>query len=113
MQGDREPYWLNPQPCFPKPFQLVWRESSEKKYRRLLKQFMVLIFRAYCLDPEVRHSLTGIRFKKRQMACIKRVWDHRVWDLGPAEEPLLERSEESLEETNSIDVSSEDEGIPR
>jgi len=29
--------WLwtvNAQPCFPKPFQLVWREFSEKKYRR-------------------------------------------------------------------------------
>jgi hypothetical protein len=44
---------VNPKPCFPKPFQLVRRESSEKKYRRLLKQFMALIFRAYCLDPEV------------------------------------------------------------
>jgi hypothetical protein len=64
-----------------------------------------------CLDLEVRHSLTGIRFKKRQMACIKRIWDHRAWDLDLAEEPLLEGSEESLEEKNSTDVSSEDEGI--
>jgi len=39
---------------------------------------------------------------------MKRIWDHRAWDLGLAEEPLLERSEESLEETS---VSSEDEGI--
>ena len=46
------------------------------------------------------------------MACIRRIWDHRAWDLGLAEEPLLERSEESLEETNSTEVSSsEDEGI--
>jgi hypothetical protein len=51
-----------------------------------------------------------IRFKKRQMACMKRIWDHRAWDLGLAEEPLLERSEESLEETNSTEASSEDEG---
>jgi hypothetical protein len=57
---------------------------------------MTLIFGAYCLDPEVRHSLTEIRFKKRQMAYIKRIWDQRAWDLGLAEEPLLERSEESL-----------------
>jgi hypothetical protein len=72
---------------------------------------MALIFRAYCLDPEIQYSLTGIRFKKRHMTCIKRIWDYTAWDLGLAEEPLLERNEESLEETNSTDVSSEDEGI--
>jgi hypothetical protein len=46
------------------------------------------------------------------MAGIKRIWDHRAWDLGLAEEPLLERGEKSLKETNSPDVaSSGDEGI--
>ncbi|KAJ9646977.1 hypothetical protein H2199_001963 [Coniosporium tulheliwenetii] len=46
------------------------------------------------------------------MACIKRVWDYRAWDLGLIKELLLERSEESLKETSFTDVSSsKDEGI--
>jgi hypothetical protein len=48
-----------------------------------------------------------IRFKKRQMACMKRIWDHRAWDLGLAEEPLLERSIEE-DETEANENEAED-----
>ncbi|KAH9203937.1 hypothetical protein DL95DRAFT_247965, partial [Leptodontidium sp. 2 PMI_412] len=60
--------WLRstkPLTCYPKPFTLVGLKVSENKYRRYFKRFLALAFRAYRMPIDVRHRLTGIRFKKK------------------------------------------------
>lgn len=41
---------------------------------------MAFAFRAYRMSPSVRRSLTGIRFSKKQLAGMKMIWEHEVWN---------------------------------
>jgi hypothetical protein len=61
---------------YPKPFTLVDKPSSTKKYRILWKRCLALILRAYRMDVEAREKLTGVRFKKRQLRYLDSIWDH-------------------------------------
>ncbi|KAH9203136.1 hypothetical protein DL95DRAFT_377907 [Leptodontidium sp. 2 PMI_412] len=85
--------WLRstkPQACYPKPFALVALQSSEKKYRQLLKRFLAFVLRAYRMSVDVRRRLTGIRFKKEQLRQMRAIWEHGAWsdvDLSQARWP--------------------------
>ncbi|KAH6971905.1 hypothetical protein EDB80DRAFT_744228 [Ilyonectria destructans] len=66
--------WLRstrPRSAYTKPFELVQLPSTKKSYRRLWKRVLVLVLRAYRLDPDTRDRLTGIRLKKRVYGCIQ------------------------------------------
>lgn len=66
--------WLRstrPRSAYIKPFELVQLPSTKKSYRRLWKRVLVLVLRAYRLDPDTRDRLTGIRLKKRVYGCIQ------------------------------------------
>lgn len=74
--------WLRstkPQTCYPKPFTLVALQSSAKKYRQLLKRFLAFVFRASRMSADVRHRLTGVRFKKEQLRQMRAIWEHGAW----------------------------------
>jgi hypothetical protein len=74
--------WLRsvrPHGCYGKPFTFVGKVASRKKYIMLLKRFIAMVFRAYCLPAEIRRRKAGILFKKSQMRLIATIWKHRVW----------------------------------
>ncbi|SPJ92004.1 uncharacterized protein FTOL_13658 [Fusarium torulosum] len=55
--------WLRsvrPHACYIKPFNFVGKAASRKKYIRLLKRFIAMIFRAYNLSADVRRRRAGI-----------------------------------------------------
>lgn len=74
--------WLRsvkPNSCYAKPFTFVGKMASRKRYIMLLKRFVAMVFRAYCLPTDVRRGKTGIRFKKSQVQLITKIWNHPVW----------------------------------
>lgn len=74
--------WLKstrPLSTYPKPFSLVRQPSSTKKYRLLWKKALLLVFRAYRLNPSVREKLTGIRLRKKLVGLLDLIWNHASW----------------------------------
>ncbi|KAH7231260.1 uncharacterized protein BKA55DRAFT_582081 [Fusarium redolens] len=74
--------WLRsvrPHACYVKPFTFVGKAASRKKYIRLLKRFIAMIFRAYNLSADVRRRRAGIRLKKAQIRQILAIWNHEIW----------------------------------
>ncbi|KAH7199222.1 hypothetical protein BKA60DRAFT_470242 [Fusarium oxysporum] len=75
--------WLRsvrPHGCYAKPFTFVGKVASRTKYIRLLKRFIAMIFRAFCLPTNVCRRRAGIRFKRSQLKAITAVWNHCIWD---------------------------------
>ena len=100
--------WLRstkPQCCYPKPFTLVALPQSERKYRRVFKQFFALLFRAYRMPEDVRRRYTGIRFTKTQLSQLGQIWEHAA--LADTEQGTWDR-ESSIEEDNRSAVDDED-----
>ncbi|KAL5603371.1 hypothetical protein FOVSG1_006121 [Fusarium oxysporum f. sp. vasinfectum] len=59
--------WLpsvRPHGCYARPFTFVSKAASRTKYIRLLKRFVVTVFRAYCLPTNICRRSVGIRFKR-------------------------------------------------
>ncbi|KAK2684347.1 hypothetical protein QWA68_017017 [Fusarium oxysporum] len=74
--------WLRsvrPHGCYAKPFTFVGKAASRRKYIRLLKRFVALVFRAYRLPAGIRQRRAGIRFKKSQLRLISALWNHEAW----------------------------------
>jgi hypothetical protein len=74
--------WLRsvrPHGCYAKPFTFVGKAASRRKYIRLLKRFVTMVFRAYRLPAGIRQRRTGIRFKKSQLRLISALWNHEAW----------------------------------
>ncbi|KAH7460546.1 hypothetical protein FOMA001_g19484 [Fusarium oxysporum f. sp. matthiolae] len=74
--------WLRsvrPYVCYVKPFTFVGKAESRKKYIRLLKRFIAMVFRAYNLPADIRRRRAGIRFKKAQIRQISALWNHEIW----------------------------------
>ncbi|KAM5526752.1 hypothetical protein FOXYSP1_20871 [Fusarium oxysporum f. sp. phaseoli] len=65
--------------CYAKPFTFVGKAASRRKYIRLLKPFVALVFRAYRLPASIRQRRPGIRFKKSQLRLISALWNHEAW----------------------------------
>ncbi|KAH8660996.1 hypothetical protein BGZ61DRAFT_369788 [Ilyonectria robusta] len=93
--------WLRstrPRSAYAKPFELVQLPSTRKSYRRLWKRVLVLVLRAYRLDPDTRDKVIGIRLKKRIYGFVQLIQpegrftqseriDHKTssdWPIGPA-----------------------------
>ncbi|KAG4279169.1 hypothetical protein FPRO04_13669 [Fusarium proliferatum] len=62
-----------------KPFTFLGKAESRKKYIRLLKRFIAMVFRAYKLPADNRRRRAGIRFKKAQIRQISALWNHEIW----------------------------------
>ncbi|KAK7592052.1 hypothetical protein V3481_006687 [Fusarium oxysporum f. sp. vasinfectum] len=87
--------WLRsvrPHGCYAKPFTFVGKAASRRKYIRLLKRFVALIFRAYRLPADIRQRQAGIRFKKSQLRLISALWNHEAWTQHDALNEQLWRS---------------------
>ncbi|KAH7183899.1 hypothetical protein BKA60DRAFT_602928 [Fusarium oxysporum] len=61
---------IRPHGCYAKPFTFVGKAASRRKYIRVLKRFVALVFRAYRLPADIRQRRAGIRFKKSQLRLI-------------------------------------------
>ncbi|KAF5261492.1 hypothetical protein FOXYS1_7818, partial [Fusarium oxysporum] len=75
--------WLRsvrPHGCYAKPFTFVSKAASRTKYIRLLKRFIAMVFRAFCLPTDVCRRRAGIRFKRSQIKAIAAIWNHCIWD---------------------------------
>ncbi|KAH7464207.1 hypothetical protein FOMA001_g17788 [Fusarium oxysporum f. sp. matthiolae] len=55
------------------------KAASRRKYIRLFKRFVALVFRAYRLPADIRQRRAGIRFKKSQLRLISALWNHEAW----------------------------------
>ncbi|KAJ0139660.1 hypothetical protein HZ326_17414 [Fusarium oxysporum f. sp. albedinis] len=87
--------WLRsvrPHGCYAKPFTFVGKAASRRKYIRLLKRFVALVFRAYRLPADIRQRRAGIRFKKSQLRLISALWNHEAWAQHDALNEQLWRS---------------------
>ncbi|KAI3573852.1 hypothetical protein IWW34DRAFT_751844 [Fusarium oxysporum f. sp. albedinis] len=87
--------WLRsvrPHGCYAKPFTFVGKAASRRKYIRLLKRFIALVFRAYRLPADIRQRRAGIRFKKSQLRLISALWNHEAWTQHDALNEQLWRS---------------------
>ncbi|KAH7190970.1 hypothetical protein BKA60DRAFT_663576, partial [Fusarium oxysporum] len=87
--------WLRsvrPHGCYAKPFTFVGKTASRRKYIRLLKRFVAMIFRAYRLPAGIRQHQAGIRFKKSQLRLISVLWNHEGWTQHDALNEQLWRS---------------------
>ena len=65
--------------CYSKPFQLLGRATSRRRYRRTLKQFLAFTLRAFYLPVALRQTWTRIQFDKKQARTINAVWNHEAW----------------------------------
>lgn len=45
----------------------------------IVMEALLLVFRAYRLDPAVREKLTSIRLKRKLSALLEETWDHPFW----------------------------------
>jgi hypothetical protein len=110
------------QGCYAKLFTFVSKETSRRKYMLLFRRFIVMVFRAYRMDMEIRQRVIGIRFKRRQAESIARIWDYNVWAQEGAKtsdfwkqcnvlyiEPNLAISSDESEEDVSLYVASNEE----
>ncbi|KJZ69798.1 hypothetical protein HIM_10816 [Hirsutella minnesotensis 3608] len=70
--------------CYAKPFTFVNKVASRRKYIRLLKRFVAMIFRAYRLPTDVRRQKAGIYLKRSQLDMIAGIWHHSLWDQSDA-----------------------------
>ncbi|KAH7471991.1 hypothetical protein FOMA001_g13814 [Fusarium oxysporum f. sp. matthiolae] len=96
--------WLRserPHGCYAKPFTFVGKAASRRKYIRLLKRFVALVFRAYRLPADIRQRRAGIRFKKSQLRLISALWNHEAWTQHDA---LNEQLWRSMKLSNGADV---------
>ncbi|KAK2926318.1 hypothetical protein FoTM2_014687 [Fusarium oxysporum f. sp. vasinfectum] len=87
--------WLrsvHPHGCYAKPFTFVGKAASRRKYIRLLKRFVALVFRAYRLPADIRQRRAGICFKKSQLRLISALWNHEAWAQHDALNEQLWRS---------------------
>lgn len=89
--------WLrstHPRSSYSKPFMLVRQPATKQTYRRQWKRVLVLIFRAYRLEPDIRERLTGIRLRKRLCRLLELLWNHPAWVTPAAcsQEPIVRDS---------------------
>jgi len=64
--------------CYPRPFKLVGRAASRRRYRRTFKQFLTFIFRSFQLPSTIGHERTRLHFTEAQTAALREVWDHKA-----------------------------------
>jgi hypothetical protein len=64
-----------------KPFSLVFKESSERKYRHLEKRLLVFIFRLSRMSTVIRGEEIGKRMSPVLLTRIESLWDHDAWGL--------------------------------
>jgi hypothetical protein len=57
----------------------VGKAASRKKYIRLLKRFITMVFRAFNLPADIRRRQAGIRLKKAHVRLISALWNHEIW----------------------------------
>ncbi|KNB06134.1 hypothetical protein FOXG_19577 [Fusarium oxysporum f. sp. lycopersici 4287] len=96
--------WLRsvrPHGCYAKPFTFVGKAASRRKYIRVLKRFVALVFRAYRLPADIRQRRAGIRFKKSQLRLISTLWNHEAWTQHDA---LTEQLWRSMKLSDGADV---------
>ncbi|EXL52797.1 hypothetical protein FOCG_08558 [Fusarium oxysporum f. sp. radicis-lycopersici 26381] len=96
--------WLRsvrPHGCYAKPFTFVGKAASRRKYIRVLKRFVALVFRAYRLPADIRQRRAGIRFKKSQLRLISALWNHEAWTQHDA---LTEQLWRSMKLSDGADV---------
>ncbi|KAH7190073.1 hypothetical protein DER44DRAFT_851671 [Fusarium oxysporum] len=107
--------WLRsvrPHVCYVKPFTFVGKAASRKKYIRLLKRFIAMVFRTYTLPADVLRRRAGIRLKKAQIRQIAALWNHEIWKRPDAltealwqstQSPAAADVKHSLDEENTND----------
>lgn len=84
--------WLRstqPSSCYAKPFTLGRQPASTRKYRLLFKRCLVMILRAYRLNPDLREKLTGIHFHKTQLRCLEKIWSHAALTITDSQDAQL------------------------
>ena len=65
---------------YQQPFGFLGRAATRQRYRRLFQRFFPFIFRAYNMTPAMRRSALGIRFTKKQLNELRKVWEDEAWD---------------------------------
>jgi hypothetical protein len=63
-----------------RPFAFLGKAATRQRYRRLFARFLPFFFRAYNIPLAVRVSVLGIRFTKKELTELKKVWDDEAWE---------------------------------
>ena len=63
-----------------RPFAFLGRAATRQRYRRLSQRFLPFLFRAYNMAAAVRLSALGIRFTKKELTELEKVWNDEAWD---------------------------------
>ena len=63
-----------------RPFTFLGKAATRQRYRRLFQRFILFLFRAYNMAPAVRLSALGIRFTKKELTELEKVWNDGAWD---------------------------------
>jgi hypothetical protein len=64
-----------------RPFSLVSKKSSEKKYRHLQKRLLAFVFRLSRMWRAAREKEIGKRISSTLLAQLRCIWDHKAWEL--------------------------------
>ncbi|KAK1659805.1 hypothetical protein BDP55DRAFT_562297, partial [Colletotrichum godetiae] len=71
--------WLrsvHPSNCYPKPFTLVSKKNTRKRYISVLQRFVSLIFRVYRLSTDLRRDAAGVSLTEEHWVVCGKVWNH-------------------------------------
>lgn len=93
--------------CYRKPFSLVGRPTSKKKYRRLFQRFFALVFRAFRLGSDLHQLFTHTQFSTQQSTQMEAIWDHAAWDQAHLTKRLFSRSAS----TNDLNLAKDAAGV--
>lgn len=70
---------IRPHSYYTKLFTFVGKAISRRKYIRLLKRFIAIVFYAYRLPADIRQRRAGIYFKKLQLYLISVLQNYKIW----------------------------------
>ncbi|KID83230.1 recQ helicase-like protein [Metarhizium guizhouense ARSEF 977] len=62
-----------------KPFKIVARDSSSRKYRKYWKRCITFVFRCCLLPENTRANLVCVPKQQRMVQQARAIWDNRAW----------------------------------
>ncbi|KAL7940006.1 hypothetical protein V8C42DRAFT_357967 [Trichoderma barbatum] len=66
--------------CSRKPFSLVSKVASKKRYRRLWKCLVVFVFRSYRLLRAISEELVDIPLRQEVQNLVRAIFNHEAWE---------------------------------
>ncbi|KAH7015916.1 hypothetical protein EDB80DRAFT_748699 [Ilyonectria destructans] len=96
--------WLvsaSPTSYQPKPFALMAKPNTRKKYRLLWRRFIAFILRGYLMPAATREQELRIRLSPYIMQQLECLWEYRVWEYPDTSQGKWPKMSETYDENYS------------